>query len=111
MNVTVKSPHMEVTDSIREFVEGKVARLPKYYDGIQSVDVILNMEADKAVVEIVVSAKRRNTFVATHRDADLYASVDQCLHKITEQLRRHKDRVRDRQGPPHGEIPGGGLSS
>ena len=111
MNITVKSPHMDVTSSIREFVEGKVAKLPKYYDGIQSVDVILDMEADKAVVEIIISAKRRTTFVATHRDADLYASVDQCLHKITEQLRRHKDRVRDRQGPPHSEIPGGGLSS
>jgi len=100
---------MEVTDSIREFVEGKVAKLPKYYDMIQSVDVILDMEADQAVVEIVVSAKRRNTFVATHRAEDLYASVDQCLHKITEQLRRHKDRVRDRQGPPHSEFSGGGL--
>ncbi len=109
MNVTVKSPHMEVTDSIREFVEGKVAKLPKYYDMIQSVDVILDMEADQAVVEIVVSAKRRNTFVATHRAEDLYASVDQCVHKITEQLRRHKDRVRDRQGPPHSELSGGGL--
>ncbi|HOD82896.1 MAG: Ribosome hibernation promoting factor [Planctomycetes bacterium ADurb.Bin126] len=109
MNVTVKSPHMEVTDSIREFVEGKVAKLPKYYDMIQSVDVILDMEADQAVVEIVVSAKRRNTFVATHRAEDLYASVDQCLHKITEQLRRHKDRVRDRQGPSHSELSGGGL--
>jgi len=100
---------MEVTDSIREFVEGKVAKLPKYYDMIQSVDVILDMEADQAVVEIVVSAKRRNTFVATHRAEDLYASVDQCLHKITEQLRRHKDRVRDRQGPSHSELSGGGL--
>jgi len=109
VNVTVKSPHMEVTDSIREFVEGKVAKLPKYYDMIQSVDVILDMEADQAVVEIVVSAKRRNTFVATHRAEDLYASVDQCLHKITEQLRRHKDRVRDRQGPSHSELSGGGL--
>lgn len=106
MNITVKSPHMDVTDSMRQFVEGKTARLSKFYDGIQSVDVVLNMEADKAVVEIVVTAKRRNTFVASHRDDDLYACVDQCLHKVTEQLRRHKDRVRDRQGPSHGELPG-----
>ena len=54
--------------------------------------------------EIVVQAKRKQTFVATHHDDDMYACVDQCLHKITEQLRRHKDRVRDRQGPPHGEA-------
>ena len=55
-------------------------------------------------MEIVVTATRKNTFVATHRDDDMYAALDQCLHKITEQLRRHKDRVRDRHGPPHEET-------
>lgn len=98
MNIVVKARHMEVTDAIRTFVEGKASKLPKFYDRIQSIEVILDKEADKSVAEIVVTAKRVPPFVATHRDADLYACVDQCLHKITEQLRRHKDRVRDRQG-------------
>jgi len=33
----------------------------------------------------------------------MYACIDQCMDKIKEQVRRHKDRVRDRQGPPHSE--------
>jgi len=61
---------------------------------------LVTMEADQAVVEIVVTASRKATFVATHRQEDMYASVDQCLRKITEQLRRHKDKVRDRQTSP-----------
>lgn len=96
MNIVVNARHMEVSDSIRQFVEDKVAKLPKYLDNILSIEVILDKEATKAVTEIVVTAKKKNTFVATHRDDDLYASVDQCLHKISEQLRRHKDKVRDR---------------
>ncbi len=101
MNIVVKARHMEATDSIREYVQTKAAKLPKIYDSITSIEVILDLEADKSVVEILVQAKRKATFVATHRDDDMYASVDQCLHKITEQIRRHKDKVRDRQTAPH----------
>jgi putative sigma-54 modulation protein len=103
VNILVKSPHMAVTETIRQQVEGKVAKLPRFYDSVQTVEVTLNQEAEKSSVEIVVTAKRRATFVARHRDDDMYAALDQCLHKITEQLRRHKDKVRDRQGPPHGQ--------
>ena len=97
MNVTVEARHMEVTDAMRRYVESKVAKLPRYYANIQSIEAILDIEADHAVVEIVVSASRKATFVATHRDPDMYAGIDQCLKKISEQLRRHKDKVRDRQ--------------
>lgn len=97
MNITVKTRHMEVSEAMRDYVESKVAKLPRYYDNIQSIEAVLDMEADQAVVEIVVAASRKATFVATHREEDMYASVDQCLRKITEQLRRHKDKVRDRQ--------------
>lgn len=108
MNITVKARHMDVTDALRQYVETKVARLPRYYDGVQSVEAILDMNADQAVVELLVTARRKATFVATHRDADMYACLDQCLDKISEQLRRHKDRVRDRHGPPHGQALGAG---
>ena len=105
MNITVNARHMDVTDSIREYIEGKLGKLPRFYDSIQDIEVHLDMEADKSVVEIVAHAKQKHTFVATHRDGNLYACVDFCFDKISQQLRRHKDRVRDRQGPPHGGLP------
>jgi putative sigma-54 modulation protein len=108
VNVIVKARHMEVSDAMRDYVESKAAKLPRYYDNIQSIEAILDMEADQAVVEIVVTARRKATFVATHREEDMYASVDQCLRKITEQLRRHKDKVRDRQSSPLSQSAGAG---
>jgi putative sigma-54 modulation protein len=95
---------MSITDAIKQHVEGKVAKLSRFYDNVQTVEVTLDIEAEKSVVEIVVTARRRNTFVASHRDDDMYACLDCCLHKITEQLRRHKDKVRDRQGPSHSQV-------
>ncbi len=107
MNIQVMARSRQVgkiTDAIREYLASKMAKLPHYYDNVQSAEVILDMEAEKPVVEIVVTAKRKTTFVATHRGEDMYESIDQCLHKIVEQIRRHKDKVRDRQGIPHDEA-------
>ncbi len=92
---------MDATDALRQYAESKAAKLSKYYDSIQSVEVILDIEADQPTVEILATARHRNTFVATHRDEDMHACIDQCLHKIIEQIRRHKDKVRHRQGQPH----------
>ena len=96
MNIVVKARHMDVTDALRQYAESKVSKLPRFYDNIQSVEVTLDMEANRPTVEMVVTARRRNTFVATHRHEDMYACVDQCFDKISEQIRRHKDRVRHR---------------
>lgn len=101
MNIVVKARHMDATDALRRYAESKVAKLPRFYDSIQSVQVILDVEADQPTVEILATARRRNTFVATHRDEDMRACIDQCLDKIIEQIRRHKDKVRHRQGQPH----------
>ena len=100
MNVIVKARHMDVTDAMRDYVEGKVAKLPRYYDSIQTIETILDVEADQAAVEMVVTANRKATFVAHHREPDMYAAIDQCLQKLSEQLRRHKDKVRDRHTRP-----------
>jgi putative sigma-54 modulation protein len=99
---------MDATDAIKDYVEKKVSKLTKYYDRVQMIEVVLDMEADKPSVEIVASA-RKSTFVASHREDDMYACIDHCLDKITEQLRRHKDRVRDHQGPSRAETGGGGF--
>lgn len=103
MSIVVKARHMDVSEDIRAYVESKAERLVRYLADIQSTEVTLDVDGDKPFVEIVVTAKKKATFVATHRDDDMHAAIDQCMHKITRQLRRHKDKVRDRQGPPHGE--------
>ncbi|MBT3198748.1 MAG: ribosome-associated translation inhibitor RaiA [Phycisphaerales bacterium] len=99
MNIVIEARHMEVTDSIRDYIETKAEKLPKYYDNIHSIEVTLDMEADQPMSEIIVHGGKKTTFVASTRNEDMYACVDQSLHKIAEQLRRHKDRVRGHHAP------------
>ena len=98
MNITVEIRHMEGSNSLREYVESKVSKLPRYLDSIQSIEVILDREGGLAASEIIAHVNRKAPFVASSRNEDMYASVDLCMDKISEQLRRHKDKIRDRKG-------------
>lgn len=104
MNITVKTRHMESSDAVTEYVQSKCQKLQRYYDGVKSVEVILDHEADNATTEIVVSAGKKHTFVASSSDADMYACIDHCVDKISQQIRRFKDKVRKRQGEPHSRV-------
>jgi putative sigma-54 modulation protein len=104
VKIAVEARHMALTDAMRQYVDSKVAKLPRYYDSILSIEVMLDVEADQPVVEIHVAARQKHTFVARHRDEDLYACVDQCVDKITRQLRRHKDRIRGHRPAPAEQI-------
>jgi len=104
VKMAVEARHMEVTDSMKQYMDSKLTKLPRIYHSIQSVDVILDREAVNWMVEIVVTGPKKHTFVASHRNTDMYACVDQCFSKIEGQLRRFKDKVRNHHGLPHSEI-------
>ena len=104
MNAVVKARHIEVTEALRQYVQTKTDRLPRFYGHITSIEVILDMEADQPVVEIVIHGKKKSKFVAKNRAPDMYACIDQCVAKISEQLRRHKDKVKHHRGPSHAEA-------
>ena len=103
MKVSVAARHMELTEAMKQYAQEKIDRLPRYYDGLLGVDLTFNKNAGNVVVEVVATGKRKAVFVSRQEGNDLYACVDTCFHKVEEQLRRHKDKVRDRQGPTHEE--------
>lgn len=104
MNIVVKAPHMDVTEAIKQYVDTKVAKLNRYYSNVHTIEVTLDVEGDKPSVEIIASAAHKSVFIGTQRGDDMYTCIDQALHKVQEQLRRHKDKIRDHRGPTHEET-------
>ncbi len=98
MNITISGRHLEITDAIRQYTEEKAGKLPKFYDLVQAIDVILDCVQPKLMrAEVVVLAEHKNKFVATHEGEDLYGCIDQALHKVQMQLTSHKERFRNRK--------------
>lgn len=99
MIVTVIGRHMEVTEALKNYAEQKAAKLEKYYDLIQEIEVVLDSAKDAPNVEMIVHAEHRNTFVAHHADGDAYACIDGCVHKLERQITEHKKKFRNRKHP------------
>lgn len=98
MRIDVVGRHFEVTDAIREHAEKKAEKLLKYYDGVQQVVWRINGEdhhhSGEFEVELVVSVVHHEDFVATAREGDVYAAIDQAMHKATRQVKEFKDKLR-----------------
>ncbi len=102
MIVTVSSRHMEVTPAMKQFAEQKAAKLTKYYDRIQEIEVVFDAgnektSKEKVRVEMIVSAEHRNMFIAHCEEGDAYACVDACIDKLERQLSDHKKMFRNRK--------------
>ena len=102
----VKGRNYELSPSIREYAERRMARLDKFVaDGAQ-VELELSVEtnpsiAAKQVAEATVFAKGA-TLRAREASSDMKASIDQLVHKLERQVqkRREKKREHRRDGKP-----------
>jgi putative sigma-54 modulation protein len=98
VDIKISGRHLEVTEAIRQYAQEKASKLPKFYDLIQAVELVLEVvQAKQMRAEVVVIAEHKNKFVATHEGEDLYGCIDQALHKIQMQLTAHKERFRNRK--------------
>ena len=98
MEITISGRHLDITPAIRTYAEDKAGKLPKYYDLIQAIELILDgADGKQKRAEVVVNAEHKNTFVAHHEGEDLYGCIDQAIHKVQQQLTAHKERFRNRK--------------
>jgi len=96
MRIEVSARHMDLTEAIKSQAAEKVKRLPKYYDGVQEIDVVLEQIAAGGFhVEVHVDSEKHDTFVARAEGSDLYGCLDACIDKMTRQLTDFKEKLKN----------------
>ena len=105
MLFTISGKHIEITQAIREHAEEKTSKLPKYYNSINQVEVIIDGNSGgNTSVEIIVRAEHSKVFVGTETGDDAYRCIDMAVHKIERQLRRIKSKERDNKHTGTAEL-------
>ena len=100
MLFTITGKHIDITEVLRIYAQKKTSRLPRYYNSISQIDVIIEREArsDKKIgVEIIARAKRRRVFVVTEAGNDVLGCIDAAVHKLEQRLRKIKTKERERK--------------
>ena len=105
MQIQVTGRHVEVTDDVRSYIEKKVSRLPRFYDRVHAVEVVLDHESDQFTAEMIVRTDGRQSFVAGETGPNTFALVDLIVDKLERQLTKHKEKNRSHKGEGKGESP------
>lgn len=96
MLFTITGKHIDITEAMREHAEQKTSKLPKYYNSINQVEVIIDgNQGGSTGVEIIARGEHSKVFVVTERGEDAYRCIDLAVHKLERQLRRTKGKERD----------------
>lgn len=102
MNLLLTGQHVEITPSIREYVEKKADRVIRHFDQIIDMAVILGVEQpsekDKRQRAEVNLRVKGQVFHMDHYAEDLYAAIDLLFDKLDRQVIRHKDKLQEHRG-------------
>jgi putative sigma-54 modulation protein len=102
---TITGKHIEITPAIRTHAEEKTSKLPKYYNSINQVEVIIDgNQGGNTNVEVIARAEHSKVFVGTETGEDAYRCIDMAVHKIERQLRRAKSKERDNKHTGSAEL-------
>ncbi len=92
MQVSVTGHHVEVTDSLRVFVEDKISKLKRHFDNVSNVHVILTVEKLEQKAEATVQISGAKLF-ADDVQGDMYQAIDNMVDKLDRQIIKHKEKT------------------
>ncbi len=96
MRIDVIGKHLDVTPAMEEYADSKGAKLSRYYDGVQSVEVVIeNPRAELFKAEFRVDVEKHDTFISHAEAGDLYEAIDRCVDKMARQLTDFKEKLKN----------------
>ena len=90
MHVSITFRHLEATEALKNHVEEKMEKLNKFLVHPTECHVILCVEKFRHQCEVTLKGGQLHlTALAT--DENMYASIDLAAHKLENQIRKHKE--------------------
>ncbi|MFT5161505.1 MAG: putative sigma-54 modulation protein [Alteromonadaceae bacterium] len=92
MQINLTGRHVEITTALRDYVNGKFAKLERHFDHINNVHVILDVEklVQKAEANLHING---GEIFATSEHQDMYAAIDSLIDKLDRQVIKHKEKI------------------
>ena len=93
--IVVTGKDAQIGSRSKQHAEEKLAKLERYYDGINRIEAILGHVGDEAEVELVIKIPRGKPIICRSRAKELYTAIDLVLDKAETQLTKHKERLKN----------------
>jgi ribosome hibernation promoting factor len=92
MQTNLTGHHIDITPSLRNYVESKFERLERHFDNMTNTHVILTVEKDRQKAEATINVNRGRLFAEAEHE-DMYAAIDSLVDKLDRQVKKHKEKL------------------
>jgi putative sigma-54 modulation protein len=94
MQLNVSGHHIEITESLRAYVESKIEKIGRHFDIVSDVKCILTVEKLRHKAEATVSVNGGKIY-AEATEEDMYAAIDSLTDKLDRRVRKYKEKLVD----------------
>lgn len=92
MQINIKGHHVDLTDSMQDYVRSKFQKLERFFEHITNVHVVLRVEKVHHIAEATLHVSQGDIH-ATSEEENMYAAIDGLVDKLVRQLNKHKEKL------------------
>ena len=93
----IRGKNIEITPSLREYVEKRVGKIVKYFDNMDEIAVLLSVEKERQIVEVTAEVGRGGLILRGQESTgDMYTSIDLVVEKLERQIHKQKTKLERR---------------
>src|SRR5579864_6641562 len=98
MQLSVTFRHMDATEALKEYAREKVERIHKYFpDPIKAHVVLACDRGYNHNADVIITLHNGLVIKGEETTEDMYSSIDLVMAKIERQVRRYKEKLRDKR--------------
>ena len=105
MQTSVTFKNIDSSDHLKSFIQDKLSRFDKYLDNPAEANVVLSVEKFRHIAEINLTGDRLNINGREETD-DMYSAIDIALDKLEAQIKKNKEKTKNRRTGGRGKSRG-----
>ena len=103
MQTSVTFKNLDPSDHLKSYVTDKLDRFDRLLDNPAEANVVLSVEKFRHIAEINITGDRLN-IVGREEINDMYSAIDMVLDKVEKQIKKNKQKIRERRTASKGSI-------
>ncbi|MEJ2727441.1 MAG: ribosome-associated translation inhibitor RaiA [Deltaproteobacteria bacterium] len=97
MQTSVTFKNLDSSDTLKSYVQEKLDRFDRLLDNPAEANVVLSVEKFRHSAEINIIGDRL-TINGKEETIDMYSAIDMVLDKLEKQIKKSKQKIRERRG-------------
>lgn len=105
MKINIRGNKIEITNSIKSYIEEKIGKLDKYFDKPDDItaSVLVKENGIYKKIEVTIPIKKA-ILRGEESDKDLYSAIDFVSEKLERQIRKNKTKMKHKNSKENYDL-------